>query len=102
MPQSQVPTGAWVQEMSRTRDARVIVADGLPAPAGQLGVVQVHVRLHEFAQVGLAGRLVLRRQRHDIPATVGQPGVQRGGARHLLLDPRTGGQDAPSMAYVPG
>src|SRR5215471_1009723 len=54
-----------VQEMGRTGYARVVVADGLLAPAGQLGVVQVQVGLHERAQVGFDGGLVLGRRGND-------------------------------------
>ena len=44
---------------------------------GQLGVVQVQVRLHELAQVGLDGRLVLRRRRHDAGGGDEAAGVER-------------------------
>jgi len=69
-----------------TRYARVVVADGLLALAGQLGVIQLHPGLDEGAQVGLYGRLVLGRRRDDagigdqavradlIPVAQGPPG----------------------------
>jgi len=51
--------------VSRAGDARVVVADGLLAPPGELGVVEAEAGLDEGAQVGLDGRLVLRRGRDD-------------------------------------
>jgi hypothetical protein len=47
--------------MSRAGDARVVVADGLIAVTGELGVVEVKPGLGVGAQVGFDGRLVLRR-----------------------------------------
>jgi len=51
--------------VGRAGDARVVVADRLLALAGELGVIEVDPGLYEGAQVGLDGRLVLRRGRHD-------------------------------------
>jgi len=45
--------------MSRAGYAGIVVADGLLALAGELGVVQAEPGLREGAQVGLDGRLVL-------------------------------------------
>jgi len=48
--------------------ARIVVADGLLALAGELGVIQAEPGLREGAQVRFDGRLVLRRGGHDAGA----------------------------------
>ena len=51
--------------MSRAGDARVVIPDGLLALPGELHIVEADLGFREGAQVGLDGRLVLRRGRHD-------------------------------------
>ena len=89
-------------------DARVVVPDRLLALAGELGVVEIQPRLDERAQVGLDGRLVLRRRGDDagagddpvladlVPVVQGasgrlrDPAADRGTRVHL--DGRAGGR----------
>ncbi len=54
--------------MRRAGDARIVVTDGLLALAGELGIIEAEPGLREGAQVGLDGRLVLRRGGHDAGA----------------------------------
>ena len=80
--------------MGRAGDARIVVADGLLALAGELSVVEVEPGLREGAQVGLDGRLVLRRGRHDLgrgdDAVRAEP-AQPGRVHRFVVDQPGGG-----------
>ena len=59
IPALLLPLDFQFEKMRGAGNARIVVADGLLALAGELGVVEAEPGLREGAQVGLDGRLVL-------------------------------------------